>query len=122
MSSGPAAPTRTASSADGSGRYEAELIFCIAETNRLRASVGRSPLARSAELEAYAASAARVDGLARTPHQYSQATNHGNGLSLAENELLYWNLSHYKTVRNIVAQGRSRRCGRRAPAACTSRT
>jgi uncharacterized protein YkwD len=102
--SSPASPTATASSAN-SAHFESEVALCVSETNRLRATVGRSPLARSEALEAYAAAAAKTDGTARTPHQHSQATNRGNGLVTAENELLYWNLSFYKSVQNIVLQG-----------------
>lgn len=103
--SSPGAPTAVATSSDGSARFESDLAFCASETNRLRATVGGAALARSTELEAYAANAARTDGLARTPHQYALSTNHGNGLSTAENELLYWNLSFYKSVHDIIGQG-----------------
>jgi hypothetical protein len=81
------------------------VALCASETNRLRATVGKGPLARSPELEAYAAAAAKTDGLARTPHRHSQSTNHGNGTATAENELLYWNLSRYESVENVVVQG-----------------
>jgi len=107
VASSPASPSGVASSSDGSARYESELALCIDETNRLRASVDKPALSRSADLEVYAAAAARADGTARTPHQYALSTNHGHGLSAAENELLYWNLSFYKSVRNIIAQGLS---------------
>jgi uncharacterized protein YkwD len=106
VASSPTSPTATASSAGGA-HYEAEVALCVSETNRLRSGIGRPPLARSADLEAYAAAAARTDGMARTPHQHAQATNHGNGVAVAENELLYWNLSHYRSVQNVIVQGLS---------------
>lgn len=102
--SSPASPTSTASSADGV-HYETEVALCVSEVNRLRATIGESPLTRSPALEAYAAAAAQTDGLARTPHTYSQSTGHGNGVVTAENELLYWNLAYYKSVQNVVLQG-----------------
>jgi hypothetical protein len=100
--SSPAAPS--GNSGDGT-LFQAEVALCISETNRLRATAGKPALTRSPALDSYAAAAAQTDGLARTPHQHSNATNRGNGLVTAENELLYWNLSHYKTVHNIVVQG-----------------
>jgi uncharacterized protein YkwD len=104
--SSPASPTATASSAN-SAHFESEVALCVSETNRLRATVGKSALARSEALEAYAAAAAQTDGTARMPHQHSAATNRGNGLVMAENELLYWNLSYYRSVQNVVLQGLS---------------
>jgi uncharacterized protein YkwD len=102
--SSPASPSGTASSA-GRAHFEAEVALCVSETNRLRATVGKAALTRSDALEAYAAAAAETDGKARTPHQHSQATNRGSGLVAAENELLYWNLSFYKSVQNVILQG-----------------
>ena len=66
----------------------ADLEFCVAETNRLRALVGVPPLTRVAELDAYTALAAAADGASCTPHGYAQSTFFGNGLARAENELL----------------------------------
>ena len=105
VAANPSAPTAVAVSSDGSASFESELAFCASETNRLRATAGEAPLARSTALEAYAARAAQTDGLARTPHTYANSTNHGNGTAVAENELLYWNLSYYKSVHNVIAQG-----------------
>ena len=64
---------------------EAELNFCVAETNRYRATLGRAPLTRSSALEAYAALSARDLGLTGQPHQHFRNTN-GGGISRAENQ------------------------------------
>jgi len=64
-----------------------DLAFCVAETNRYRARHGKPPLRRSEELEAYAATGARYDTAARTPHKHFDDTRGGN-LAFAENECL----------------------------------
>jgi hypothetical protein len=85
--------------------YDAELALCVSATNRYRQSVGRATLARDERLEAYAAEAARHDGTVRKPHQYVTATNFGDGLVRAENELVGWPLARYGTVRTVVETG-----------------
>jgi hypothetical protein len=79
----------------------ANLSYCADEVNRYRASVGRPPLARSADLEAFAAQAAREDGLAHQAHQFFATTN-GEGMSAAENEILWW---EGFGVRSVIQQG-----------------
>ena len=101
-SSSPASPSSTA---DSSTHYQAEVAFCVEETNRYRASVGLPAVTRSATLETYAIEAARADARARTPHHHARTTNHGNGTARAENEILWWPLSTYKSVRNVIAGG-----------------
>jgi hypothetical protein len=64
-----------------------DLAFCVAETNRYRARYALPPLRRSAELEAYAATGARYDTAARTPHKHFDDTRGGH-LAYAENECL----------------------------------
>jgi uncharacterized protein YkwD len=66
---------------------DADLAFCITETNRYRAMRGRSPVTRSSTLETYAADGARIDTQANTPHQHFTSGN-GGGVALAENEFL----------------------------------
>lgn len=75
------------------------------ETNRYRRAAGLQPMTRSPALEAYATEAARVDAQARTPHHHARTTNHGNGTARAENEILWWPLATYKSVRNVIAGG-----------------
>jgi hypothetical protein len=79
----------------------ANLSYCADEINRYRASVGRAPLARSADLEAFAAAAAQSDGLAHQAHQFFATTN-GGGLSKAENEILWW---EGLAIRGVIQQG-----------------
>ena len=82
---------------------QAELIFCVAETNRYRATLGRAPLTRSSALEAYAAVGAREDGLTGQPaHQHFKRTN-GGGVARAENEMWGSNLPvHTLLVRGLA--------------------
>src|SRR5262245_59516434 len=70
-----------------------DLGFCVAETNRYRATLGKPPLARAAALEAFAAEGARVDGEIRRPHHhFASATFPGTYSGMAENELPWWPL------------------------------
>jgi len=77
------------------------LSFCADEVNRYRASVGRGPLNRSADLEAFAARAAENDGLAHQAHHFFSTTS-GGGMAMAENEILWW--SGFG-VRSVIQQG-----------------
>jgi hypothetical protein len=64
---------------------DADLAFCVSETNRYRAMKGRPALSRSTALESYGTDSARIDQQANSPHQHFLSTN-GGGVSLAENE------------------------------------
>lgn len=66
---------------------DADLTFCVSETNRYRTMRGRPALSRSAALETYANDSARIDAQANKPHQHFTGGN-GGGVSLAENEVL----------------------------------
>jgi uncharacterized protein YkwD len=79
----------------------ANLSYCADEVNRYRASVGGTPLARSSDLEAFAAQAAQSDGLAHQAHHFFATTN-GAGLSRAETEILWW---EGLAVRSVIQQG-----------------
>jgi len=98
--SSPAAATESAPTS-----YDAELALCVSVTNAYRASVNRGALTRAAALETYAAEAARYDANARVAHQYVKSTNFGNGLVRAENEVLWWPLANYGSVRKVVETG-----------------
>ncbi len=63
--------------------------------------MGRPALARSADLEAFAAQAAQADGLAHQAHHFFATTN-GGGTSAAENEILWW---AGFGVRSVIQQG-----------------
>jgi uncharacterized protein YkwD len=98
-------PVAPSSSAPGTSAFSAEVGFCVAETNRYRASRSLPPLARSESLEEYAARAARNDGTAHEAHQYAHQTNLGNGTARAENAILWWSLRYYGSVQDIVRLG-----------------
>ncbi len=84
-----------------SGNLEADLTFCVTETNRYRATQGLSALTRSTALEAYTAAGARQDGLAHAAHQHFVTTS-GGGIALAENELPWWSAT---SVHAVIQQG-----------------
>ena len=98
-------PTTPSSSSNGVPDLVAEAAFCVDEINRLRATVGAAPLVRSEEVEAFSTEASRVDGDAHIAHKYFRDTNGGNGTSTAENEIPWWSLSQWGSVRSIVRRG-----------------
>jgi uncharacterized protein YkwD len=102
----PASPDSSFAPSANAG-HDTELALCVSITNTYRASTGRGALTRAARLDTYAAEAARSDASARQAHHYTTTTNFGNGLVRAENELLWWPLSTYGTVENVVREGLS---------------
>jgi len=99
-------PTSPSAAADpGQPAFSAEAALCIDQTNIYRGVVGKPALVRSATLEEYATAAARTDGLAHIAHQHARATNLGNGLSRAENAILWWSVRYYGSVEQIVRLG-----------------
>ncbi len=66
-------------------------VFCVDETNRLRALNGRPAVVRSLQLEAYANEGAEHD-FHNNPHDHFSSTN-GGGIAFAENECPHWDLS-----------------------------
>jgi hypothetical protein len=100
-----------------------DLAFCVAETNRYRARHGKLPLRRSAELEAYAATGARYDTAARTPHKHFDDTRGGN-LAIAENDCLSLHGSSLQFAGGPVRRAIIRSCApspTRGRAAATTR-
>jgi hypothetical protein len=98
----PAAPTEDQGSLSLSPAILApELAFCADEINRYRRTVGLLPLARSQDLEAFAAFAAEADGIVHLPHAYFHATD-GAGVSRAETEILWW---RGFSIRNVIREG-----------------
>ncbi len=79
---------------------EAELVYCVDEVNRYRASVGLPALSRSPVLEAFAQIGVEHDASIRIPHDYFRQTN-GGGVAKAETEILWWR--GLTTVRVISA-------------------
>ena len=90
----PAAPS-PAPAGDASA---ADLAFCLDETNRYRAMAGSAALTRDAGLDAYAADAARSDGISGVPHAYFGAHPSGGG----ENEVIDWHTEIYGSVRGVM--------------------
>jgi uncharacterized protein YkwD len=78
---------------------EAELMFCVTETNRYRATLQLPPLTRSSALEAFAAEGAREDGLAHSAHQHFRANP---GIAFAENVIPWWKRT---SVRAVTQEG-----------------
>jgi uncharacterized protein YkwD len=83
------------------GGTSADLTFCVNETNRYRARVGKPALSESSSVEAFAAAAAQADALSGVPHGYYRSHDPGFG---AENEALNWSLAIYGSVHNAIAQ------------------
>ena len=102
ISCGRGSPSSPSQSAGTSVNLSANLSYCVDEVNRYRATAGRPPLARSAELDAYAAQAAQNDGLSHQPHHWFNTTHGGGGMSAAENEILWW---QGFGVRSVIEQG-----------------
>jgi uncharacterized protein YkwD len=88
---------------DGTGGSSSDLDFCVQETNRYRAMVGKPPVARSAALEDFAATGAEQDTQSMSAHGHFIATS-GGGIAFAENACpswLGWNVQG--TVHDTVA-------------------
>src|SRR5690606_31253499 len=89
---------------DAGDGWEAELVFCVEETNRYRAMLELAPLERSAALEAYAAEGARIDHESGQPHKHFSDTG-GGGIAFAENEIPNWNVSQLGSVEEVIRAG-----------------
>lgn len=102
--------TPNSNSFTGSGSYEAERQFCLNQINSYRASKGKSPLRRAADLEAYANEGAKFDNnLVGQPHAHFVATN-GGGVADSENSTPGWggwNLNIQGSVMEVVRLGLS---------------
>jgi uncharacterized protein YkwD len=98
-------PTAPDPSSNGTLDVQADAAFCVEQVNGLRASVGAPALVQSDDMAAFSTEAARVDGEAHEAHKYFRETNGGNGAAMAENEIPWWTLGRYGSVREIVRQG-----------------
>jgi hypothetical protein len=78
---------------------DADLAFCVSETNRYRAMAGQSPLNRSSSLEERARLAAENDHQTGNPHGYLQSHPLTFG---AENEVVRWPVAAHDTVRGVM--------------------
>jgi uncharacterized protein YkwD len=85
---------------------DADLAFCVSETNRYRANGGVPAVARSATIESHAATAARADTESGIAHNYSNATAPP---PWGENEVLRQPLSaDGGTPHNVIQQAIAR--------------
>lgn len=98
----PAAPDAAIAGPQGA---TSDAAFCVDEVNRLRATVGKPPLNKSDRVEVFSDVAARIDAEAHQAHKYFRDTNGGNGAAMAENEIPWWKLSRYGSVRAIIREG-----------------
>jgi hypothetical protein len=80
------------------GGTTADLTFCVTETNRYRAVVGRAALTETASVETFATAAAQSDTQSGIPHGYYNS--HIPGFS-AENEAPEWLIT--STIQNTIA-------------------
>lgn len=87
----PSAPTAPTSESVAAGRA-ADREFCVAETNRYRAMVGVAAVGESADVEAYAARAARADHATERAHSFTSGPD-GPRAGFAENEAVRWPLT-----------------------------
>ena len=102
----PAAPSDPGAPGASSGALTlTDAAFCVDEVNRFRATVGASPLTASNQIGEFSAEAARVDGAAHETHRHFRQTNGGHGMAKAENEIPWWTLSRYGSVRAIIREG-----------------
>ena len=88
----------------GGGMWEAELVFCVDETNRYRAMIDAPPLSRNAALEAYAADGAEIDHQSGEAHKHFIDTQ-GGGIAGAENEIPAWSVSQWGSVHDVIREG-----------------
>jgi hypothetical protein len=82
-----------------------DAAFCVDEVNRLRATVHLPALVKDETVELFSSEAAKVDGQAHEAHKYFLATNGGNGMSRAQNEIPWWSLARFGNIRTIIRQG-----------------
>ena len=99
-----ASPTSPGSASDGATDVHADALYCVAEINKYRTAAGLPAFEHMQALEDFGHEAARVDGEAHEFHKHFYATG-GGGVSRAQNEIPWWSLSRYGSVREIVRQG-----------------
>ena len=67
--------------------------------------VNLAPIEQSSTLETYSAEAAEYDGSRHTAHGYSNLKNRDGAFARLENEILWWPLVNYGSVRAVMRQG-----------------
>src|SRR5688572_2640757 len=76
---------------DGPPAQLDDVAYCMSEINEYRASIGLPAYGRAADIDAFAAEGAMIDGTAHEAHKHFSDTNGGNGIAFAENEIPWWN-------------------------------
>jgi hypothetical protein len=85
---------------------EAEIHFCVEETNRYRKLAKKPPLQRSTLLEEFARAGAKHDHQKRAPHDHFNHTKFpGSFSNLAENQIPRWHLDAEGSVRTVIRAG-----------------
>jgi uncharacterized protein YkwD len=83
-----------------------DMALCVEEINRLRERAKLPPLARSAELEAFAAAGAADDAAARQAHHHFSRVPYPHPYrEMGENEIPWWPSAQYGSVADIVRAG-----------------
>ena len=82
-----------------------DLQHCVDVINSYRAQIKVTPYARASDLEAFAATGAQEDSASGSPHGHFVATNGGNGIAFAENEVPGWPLAQYGSLTAVIDQG-----------------
>jgi uncharacterized protein YkwD len=75
-----------------------DLAFCLSEVNRYRASIGRTPLVQSDELQAVASAAAQSDQKTNLAHGYFKTQS----VAFAENEVLRLPTDSFASVHDLI--------------------
>jgi uncharacterized protein YkwD len=98
-----AASARTPKSRFGT---EAEIAFCVEETNKYRKLARKKPFARNTLLEEFARAGARADHQSRKPHHHFNTTKFpGRFSALAENQIPRWHLDGDGAVKVVIRAG-----------------
>jgi uncharacterized protein YkwD len=85
----PGAPDAAPPGAPDANPNTSDLQFCVDETNRYRAMVGKPALAHAQQLEDYANIGAEQDTMSMTAHGHFTSTG-GGGIAFAENACPSW--------------------------------
>jgi hypothetical protein len=97
-------PIDTGVPGSDTGPSSDDLQHCVDVLNGYRAKVGKPPLTRAADLEAYAAVGAKSDSETGEPHGHFMSTD-GGGIAFAENEIPGWPFADYGSIAGVIDDG-----------------
>jgi uncharacterized protein YkwD len=90
----------------GGGESSTDLLqHCVDDINSYRATINVPAYTRASDLETFAAAGAESDSQTGEAHGHFIATNGGNGVAFAENEIPGWPLAQYGSLTAIMDQG-----------------